>query len=229
MKVLVIGPEAPGLPAVGWLREVSQIGEIPGVKLEFLGDRAATLGAVANRLARPADVVVWSGHGGPNRLLLSDGLSVDGEWLACQLRPCAPKAVILAACLSGLHDEGLQSLAETVSQAGFSTAAMWLAVEDRAASTYVVEFVRALAAGGSVAVANRVAGKMMAAQYPAMAGAAFLLPGLTNGYGVINERLARVESGLAGLAESVDDRLSGLEGKVQWIGEMLRGRQDTGR
>ena len=216
MQCTVIGPEAPGLARLGWLDEVSQIGEIPGVELEFLGGRQATLAAVAARLNQAGDVAIWSGHGGPNRLLLPDGAVVDGEWLACQVKPGRLRAMVVAACYSGPHDESLQSLVEALSQAGVSAVGMWVALEDRAASVYVVEFVRALAAGANVAVAHRVAGRMMGAQYPAMAGAAFLLPGLVNGYSAIGDRLARVEG-----------RLVGLESKIEWIGELLAGKIGT--
>jgi hypothetical protein len=213
MNILLIGPEAPGLPRLAWLGETSAMGEIPGVTVAFLGGPQATLPGVAARLRAFHDVVIWSGHGGPNRLALADGLMVDGEWLACQLQGNPPRALVVAACFSGHHDESLQSLAEAASQVGISTVGMWVAVEDRAAGTYTVEFVRALAAGANVAVAHRVAGRMMADRFPAAAGAAFLLPGLTNGYSVINERLARVES-----------RLTGLEGKLDWLGGLLAAR-----
>jgi hypothetical protein len=213
MNVLLIGPDAPGLPGLAWLGEASAMGEIPGVQVAFLGGRQATLPAVAARLAAYHDVVIWSGHGGPNRLALADGLMVDGEWLACQMQTNPPRGLIIAACFSGNHDESLQSLAEATSQVGVSTVGMWVAVEDRAAGAYTVEFVRALAAGANVAVAHRVAGRMMADRFPTAAGAAFLLPGLTNGYSAINERLARVES-----------RLTGLEGKLDWLGGLLAAR-----
>jgi hypothetical protein len=61
---------------------------------------------------------------------------------------------------------------------------------------YGVEFMRAYASGRSVAVAHRVAVAQVAMEWPGMAGAAFLMPGLVNGYGKIEKRLAGIEDRL---------------------------------
>jgi len=83
---------------------------------------------------------------------------------------------------------------------------MWVEVEDRAAVVYDVEFARAYASGGSVAVSHRVAVQQVALEYPGQAEVAFLLPGLVNGYEKIERRLSGIESRLG----MVDRRLHRL-------------------
>jgi hypothetical protein len=207
---LVIAPEAPGLPALGWWAEMSQLGAIGGVQLEVCGGRQASRAAIATKLQAWWDLVIWSGHGRPGQLLCVDG-AVGAEWVACMMRQAPPGVAVLAACMSGQRDDsqgeaGLQSLAETLSQNGITTVGMWMNVEDRAATVYTVEFARALAAGAGVALAHRVAVQQMALDWPAMAGVAFLLPGLMNGYGKIQGRLDEIGRRLE-LVESKLDRL----------------------
>ena len=62
---------------------------------------------------------------------------------------------------------------------------------------YDVEFLRAYVSGRSVALAHRVAVAQVAMEWPGQAGAAFLLPGLVNGYGKIEKRLSGIEERLA--------------------------------
>ncbi len=87
---------------------------------------------------------------------------------------------------------------------------MWVSVEDRAAVVYDVEFLRAYVSGRSVAMAHRVAVAQVAMEYPAMAGAAFLLPGLVNGYGKI-ERALRQQAEALG---AIEGRLEMVERKL---------------
>ncbi len=84
---------------------------------------------------------------------------------------------------------------------------MWAGVEDRAAVVYDVEFLRAYVSGRSVALAHRVAVAQVAMEFPAMAGAAFLLPGLVNGYGKI-EKTLRLQAQVLG---GIEERLTRIE------------------
>ena len=139
--------------------------------------------------------MLWSGHGAPGRLFAADG-PVSAEWLACMMRQCPPGVALLTACYSGARDDSLHSLAESLSQSSITCVGMWISVEDRAGLVYCVEFLRAYVSGRSVALAHRVAVAQVAMEYPSQAGAAFLLPGLMNGYGKIERRLGAIEGRL---------------------------------
>jgi hypothetical protein len=82
-----------------------------GCGLAVCGGVRATRSAITARLAEGWDVVLWSGHGAPGRLLAADG-PVSAEWLACMMRQNPPGVVILNACYSGARDETLHSLAD---------------------------------------------------------------------------------------------------------------------
>lgn len=205
VRVLLIAPEAVGVPRLAWVDELTAIGGIENVELTVCGGLQATRAGVAARLRREWDVILWSGHGAPGRLLLADG-PVGADWLACMMRQSPPSVAVLSACFSGARDEALHSIAETLSQASVTCVGMWVAVEDRAAVVYDVEFVRAYVSGGSVALAHRVAVGQVAMEYPGQAGAAFLLPGLVNGYGKIRGEL-----------EGIGRRLAVVEGKLDGL------------
>lgn len=232
LRVLLVAPEAPGLPPLAWAGEAGEIAAMDGVELEIAGGPQATLTRVSGRLRGQHELVVWSGHGGANTLALADGV-VDGEWLACQLRQSPPEAALLAACFSAAQDAALDSLTETVSRAGINVVGMWVDVADRAALVYTREFVRALLAGAGVATADRVANRMMVAAYPAAAGTVHLVPGLLNGYGEIHRRLDRLESGFeelrrdfAGVQESAlrtQESTLQVRQQLELIAGVLRG------
>ena len=149
------------------------------------------------------DIIIWSGHGAPGRLLLADG-PVGADWLACMMRQRPPGVALLSACFSGERDDALHSIAETLSQSSVTCVGMWVEVEDRAAVVYDVEFVRAYRSAGSVVVAHRVAVGQMAMEYPGQAGAAFLLPGLVNGYGKITAELEGIRKRLEEVEHKLD-------------------------
>jgi hypothetical protein len=219
LRALQIAPEAPGQERLAWVDELTQISEIEGVRLAVCGGARATRSAIAARLGSAApggaawDVVLWSGHGAPGRLLAADG-PVSAEWLACMLRRNPPGVVILNACYSGQRDESLHSLAESLSQSSITCVGMWVGVEDRVAVVYGVEFMRAYASGRSVAVAHRVAVAQVAMEWPGMAGAAFLMPGLVNGYGKIEARLAGIEERLGAIERTLSQGPGGIQGLV---------------
>ncbi len=206
LRVLLVAPESPGQVMLPWAVEVAQVSELAGVELGVCGGRSATRAAIAARLAQSWDAVLWSGHGAPGRLLTADG-PVSAEWLACMMRQNPPGVVLLSACFSGSRDDSLHSLAETLSHSSITCVGMWCGVEDRAAVVYDVEFLRAYARGRSVALAHRVAVAQVAMEYPAMAGAAFLLPGLVNGYGKIEANLHRLAERLS----AIEERLGRIE------------------
>jgi CHAT domain-containing protein len=206
LHLLLIAPEPSGCQRLAWADELISLTEMPEVRPTVCRGAAATRPAVARHLTTIYDCVLFVGHAGPGRLLLSDG-AISADWLACMMRQAPPSVVLLSACLTGPRDAALSSLAETLSQSGITTVGMWAAVEDRAAAVYDVEFVRALATEANVATAHRVAIAQLAIEYPTQAGAAFLLPGLVNGYGKIvselrgiHQRLTEVERKLNTLA-----------------------------
>jgi len=205
LRVLLVTPEAVGVPRLGWVDELSAIACVDGVELAVCGGLQATRAAVAARLRAEWDLILWSGHGAPGRLLLVDG-PVGADWLACMMRQQPPGVAVLSACFSGARDEALHSIAETLSQSSVTCVGMWVGVEDRAAVVYDVEFVRAYATGGSVAVAHRVAVAQVAMEYPSQAGAAFLLPGLVNGYGKIAAELGEIRRRL----DLVESKIDGI-------------------
>ena len=131
----------------------------------------------------------------PGRLFAADG-PVSAEWLACVMRQCPPCLVLRTACCSGARDDSLHSLAESLSQSSITCVGIWISVEDRAGLVYCVEFLRAYVSGRSVVLAYRAAVAQVAMEHRSQAGAAFLLPGLLNGYGKIERRLGSIEGRL---------------------------------
>ena len=148
------------------------------------------------------DCILWSGHAAPGRLLLADG-PVGGDWLACMM-PSTAKRGGAVGLFQRSARPGPDELAETLRQSGITTVGLWAGVTDAAEVVYNVEFVRALALSGSVATAHRVAVEQVAWEHPAAAGAAFLLPGLVNGYGKIVEELAGIHKRLDDVEAKLD-------------------------
>ena len=200
MKVLVIMPENPTLPKLQVWMEFNKLSEVVSGNTppRLLGGDRATRNGVASALKESYDAVIWSGHGDVGRLAVSDGF-VSSDWLAVQLRNTPPGVIVLAACMSGARDEDLDSMAETISQAGINVVGMWVSVEDNAAIAYNEEFLRCLDAGSGLGMAHRVAVREMIDRYPTMAGSAFLMPGLLNGYGKIKHELVRMNDRIGGL------------------------------
>lgn len=214
LSVLVIMPEAPGLPPLALWQEFNQLNDIAGIKVELVANVYATRSRIAAALRKRHDVVIWSGHGAPNRLITADGSSVDGEWLATQARCGAPVALVLAACLSGASDEDLKGIAELVSRNGVNAIGMMVAVQDTAAITYNVSFVEAMVAKANIGRAHDVARKAMKDKDPTSAQGAVLFPALSNGY--------RDD---VDWKNEVDARLGAVERKI----DMLLDRKDSGR
>lgn len=209
-RVLLIAPEAAGLPALAWMSELTQIAQVPGVQLEVCGGKIATRAAVAAKLREYWDCIIWSGHGAPGRLMLTDG-PVGSDWLACMMRQTPPGVIVLAACFSGTRDQALNSLAEALHQSGVTVVGMMADVLDAAAVLYNVEFTRALAQGARLWDAHRAAVEQLAWEHPGQAGIPFMLAGA-------NANSRRIEQDLGDIKRRLDvvevklDRLCTVRG-----------------
>ena len=223
LDVLVIAPKPSNLPALAWWTEFNQLTAIEGVTLTVVGDSNATRAPVSQALRRQYDAVIWSGHGHKNTLWLADGSRIDGEWLATQAKCGAPRVFVVAACLSAASGDELESLTGELSRAGINSVGMLVSVEDRAALIYSVEFIRALRAGADVGQANRVATRSMEQQCPGAGCGVILVPGLTNGYRAIVDRLARFE----GRLDTIETRLDTLIDLMQRPATSRRTRAST--
>lgn len=208
LDVTVIAPEVAGYAPLAFAREIGALNAVEGVRLQIITGPDATLDKIARALRTRADLVIWSGHGKPGGLLTPDGL-VDGEWLATQARKGAPRVMVLAACGSR-ECEALSSLVSAVSRVGINVIGMPMAAEDDSAIQFNKEFLRALVAGADVYDAHRVATKRVALMNPQMADGIELIPGLTNGYRAIVDRI-----------EAQDGRLLAIESELRSIRELL--------
>ena len=195
LRVTVIAPLCAGQQPLAWLEEIGAIAEMTGVTLRVVAGPDVTRARAAQGLRDPADVVIWSGHGTEAGLLLADGTCVSGKWLATQAKCAAPRLLVAAACGSAVTDVHLGSIAGAVSRAGVNAVGFPLRADDRAAATYNIELIRALAAGADVGTAHEVALDSAAAQHPLTAVGITLTPALTNGYRAIMLRLDALEAG----------------------------------
>lgn len=208
LKIVGIYPEVRGLPPLSWMAEIGRLSEIPGVELKLTAGPDVRESQVAAALRDDSDVIIYSGHGRENGLLLPNQRIIKGRWIATQMKnkERIPRAIILAACGSGYADDNNESLTWQIAKAGISTIGMPSEVPDDAAIGYVVDFVRALIAGADIGEAHDVAIEAIEDGYPDEAKTIVLLPGLTNGYRFIIERLNRQDDRL-GRLESGQERL----------------------
>jgi len=229
LNLLVIAPEAPGQQPLGWLRELGNLSAIEGVKLQLVGGNQANEPAIAQALRTNRDVVIWSGHGEPNGLVMSDGGIVDGQWLATQAKCGAPRVMVIAACGSAVKDVALQSVTQYVSRAGINAVGMPLGASDKGAIEFNTEFVRALVAGADIGTAYEVASNHARRTAPALAQGLTLTPGLTNGYRAIMQRMDEQDRRLEGMDDTqraILARLETLESLMrQALGERLPRRR----
>lgn len=193
LTVTLIAPEAPGLAPLHWIKEIGTLANMPGVKLTIVGgDVREHQAAVALRSA--PDLLIWSGHGRENGLILANGRIVTGKWIGVQARSGGgPKCLLLATCGSAAQDGGLRSLIGSVSVAGVNCIGFPLELEDEAAISYSTEFVRAMLAGADVGMCHEVALEAVETCCPGSARGIQLAAGLSNGYRKFELRLARVE------------------------------------
>lgn len=158
VSVLLVGPEVQGYPALKVTTELLRIGHLRGVELTALVGPEVNASWVLERLERQRyDVMIWSGHGAPARLLLSDGRAVSPNWLASQLSRHGTRLAVLATCESATRPEqaalslGFQ---DVLPKRGVSVVAMSEDVADTAAVEYSVALVQALEAGASLRQAH---------------------------------------------------------------------------
>jgi hypothetical protein len=215
LRVCVIAPEAPGLPPLRWGRELGGLAEIEGVSLELVAGPDVREANVAQALRKTHEVVIWSGHGKENGLILGNGHVVKGRWVAAQARGGTPRAMVIAACGSGCNDDQNESLAWQVSKVGINVIGFPLELEDEAAICYTTEFVRTLIAGSDVGEAHDVAVEAIEHDYPGTSRQIALTPGLTNGYRYIVQRMNDQDRRLATLEEGQNRILTMMDQVVR--------------
>ena len=214
MAVVWIAPQVG--PALAWLRELGAMTQMPGVVVREVCGPDVSRSQITLGLSKPADVVIWSGHGqqdertGGYLLDVPRGRAVRGEWLATQVLRAAPIVFIGAACGSAVVDQHLESLIDPFSEAGINAVGFPAAADDEAAGAYVVEFVRALRAKRDVGRAHRVALEEAGGESLVTARGVVLKPAMTNGYRDIVDRM-----------DGLDERLSRVEGLTRSIAKQV--------
>jgi hypothetical protein len=178
LDVTWIAPVVPKLAPLALLEELGRIDKITGVAIKTTTGEVL-LDNVAAALSRRANLLVWSGHGVPGGLLLSNRHLVRPRWLATQVaRGCRPSVAILAACDSQVRDASLNSFAAALSRQGVNVVGFPAQATDAAAGTFIVEFIRSLALGTSVMDGFDDALEAISDQETARG--VFLTPGLLN-------------------------------------------------
>lgn len=215
-----IYPEVPGLPPLQWMKELGRLAEMPGMEVRLTIGPEIREPQVAAALRDESEVVVMSGHGQENGFILPNRKVLKGRWIATQAkgRERPPRAIILASCGSGCADASNESLTWQIAKAGISAIGMPPDVPDEAALAYVVEFVRALLAGADIGEAHDVAKEALEDQWPDVARSVQMLPGLTNGYRFIIERLNEQDGRLERLEQ-------GQERSLQLLEQVVNGRR----
>ncbi len=195
MELLVtwIAPEIKGLLSLSWLAELGKIQKIPNVVVTTLTGPDINRDDVASTLLKPCGIVIWSGHGTPEGLLLPDKSLVKAKWLALQLeRGARPRATILAACGSQIKDENVRSMTEAVCRAGLNCIGFPAEADDKAAAAFTVEFIRALSVNASVVSAFDVAMEEIADSDTAHG--IFLMPGIVDNPTDIGTMLTEIKA-----------------------------------
>ncbi len=179
LAVTWIAPEIKSLPGLAWLTELGKIQKIPNVKVLTLTGPDITREDVAQTLLKPCGIMIWSGHGNPEGLLLPDNTLIKAKWLALQLeRGARPRATILAACGSQVKDDNIRSMTEAVCRVGLNVIGFPAEASDRAAAAFTIEFIRALSVQASVVSAFDVAMEEVASTETARG--IFLMPGIAD-------------------------------------------------
>lgn len=221
MTVQGIYPEVEGLRPLRWAKNIGRLAEIPGVELRITSGPEVREPQVAQALRAESDLIILFGHGTTNGVMVAQRKVLRGRWIATQAKGKlrAPRAMILASCGSGCVDQNNESLTWNIAKAGISVIGMPPEVPEDAALCYVVEFVRALVAGADIGEAHDVAIEAIQDLWPDVARTIVLLPGLTNGYRFIIERL-----------NDQDTRLARLEtGQEQILALLQNGRAARGQ
>ena len=156
LRVLVIAPEYPTLPALAQSSELTRLGDVAGIDVETIIGPLVNADRIQQRLrGKRFDVVLWSGHGAGGRLLLPGGMDVEPHWLASEVKRAGAWLVILAVCDSAQR-RGLEGFADVLPAAGVNLVAMTIEVSDRSAIAYDVALLHALANGDNLREAHRI-------------------------------------------------------------------------
>ncbi len=179
LAVTWIAPEIKALPGLSWLTELGKIQRIQNVKVLTLTGSDITREDVAQTLLKPCDIVIWSGHGSPEGLLLPDNTLIKAKWLAMQLqRGARPRATILAACGSQVKDDNIRSMTEAVCRVGLNVIGFPAEADDKAAAAFTIEFIRSLSVKAGIVDAFDVAMEEVADTQTAKG--IFLMPGIVD-------------------------------------------------
>lgn len=192
IEVSLIQPATKGYPALAWQSELGQIAALENVQVHACTGDFSTRD-VEKELHRRTAVKIWSGHGGPNGLLMPNGLLRQAQWLATHAKAGLPRLVVLAACYTVARDSSLKSLTEEVSRAGMNVIGYIAEAEDQAVVAFNVALISALGAGAPVTTAFDVAlEEIMGTK---AAEQVFYVPAAMNGYADVVLRLEALEDG----------------------------------
>lgn len=160
-KTVYIAPQVQGLPKLNAKLEAERLRLVVGSDnlSEHIGP--LTLDDLCEILRTPCDAVVIAAHGAPGRIFFTGGEATPA-WLALQLSHAKPKLVILGTCFSGERSpDNLRNMAEEITAAGVTVAAILREIEDEAAITYSVETLRAIDSGANLRLAHMIALEQM--------------------------------------------------------------------
>lgn len=226
-NVLAIAPIVPNLPALSVLDEIARIADVHNVSLTQLTG-PVTKDRIMDRLGRAHyDAVLWTGHGAPGHLMLSDGDRVDPRWLSSQLQRKGIKLVVLSACWSAARQDVagfVASFADVLPASGINSILMMIDVADKAAIEYDVALFQSLAAGERLRKAHEV-GLETISRFPGMVQAPMLIPAdgeITASISTLKQKVDQIDDQLLQqhpeqarrLISEMTDTLHDLDGKI---------------
>lgn len=154
-RVLLVAPHREGAPVLGVEREEQALRDsLPGDALEVtvmkgevrLNDFVLTIAAAGCKW----DIILFVAHGLPGLIVFSD-LNGTPQFMASIIRLACPQVVLLSTCYSGVRDRAtLKNIAEEISESGINVVAAIRELNDLAAATFDVEFIRALTLGSDL-------------------------------------------------------------------------------
>lgn len=153
-NVLVIVASRPDLPPLATDREISLIGDVPGIQLNIVLE--ASLHRITDRLNQANyEALLVIGHGGPGTVFLSDG-ELEPLWLAEHMKNRGISLAVLATCQSDLRTEQKLSFSDVLPAANIDVVTMWTSISDTDAIAYDVTLFQALASGSSLRAAHNL-------------------------------------------------------------------------
>ncbi len=151
-RVLLVAPHREGAPVLGIEQEEQALRDaLPAESLEIttmkgevrLNDFVLTVAAAGCKW----DIMLFVAHGLPGLIVFSD-LNGTPQWMASIIRLACPEVVLFSTCYSGVRDHAtLRNIAEEISASGINVVAAIRELDDLAAATFDVEFIRALTLG----------------------------------------------------------------------------------